>query len=70
MIHFKIDTAYIELYKLLKACSLVASGGEAKVCIAEGYVTLNGQVETRKRCKLKAGDRVEFEGKVIMLEQA
>ncbi len=50
----------IELYKLLKFESMVASGGEAKFDIAEGLVLLNGQVETRKRKKIVAGDVVQM----------
>jgi len=50
----------IELYKLLKFESMVASGGEAKHVIDEGLVLVNGQVETRKRKKIVAGDIVAF----------
>jgi len=52
----------VELYKLLKFESLVASGGEAKHVIAEGRVTLNGHVETQKRKKIVSGDIVGFGG--------
>jgi len=51
----------VELYKLLKFEGLAASGGEAKALIADGQVKLNGEVETRKRKKIVAGDVVEFE---------
>ena len=51
----------IELYKLLKLEGLAASGGEAKSIIANGLVRLNGQIETRKRKKVLAGDVVEFD---------
>jgi ribosome-associated protein len=50
----------VELYKILKFEGLVASGGEAKMVIAEGQVVLNGEVETRKRKKIVAGDIIEF----------
>jgi ribosome-associated protein len=50
----------IELYKLLKLEGLASSGGEAKAIIADGLVRLNGEVETRKRKKVLAGDLVEF----------
>ena len=52
----------IELYKVLKIAGLVASGGEAKFVVSEGKVSVNGDVETRKRKKILAGDLVEFEG--------
>lgn len=50
----------VELYKILKFEGLVASGGEAKMVIAEGQVMLNGEVETQKRKKIVAGDIIEF----------
>lgn len=57
-----IDRQPIELYQLLKLADLAASGGEAKFAIAQGQVRVNGQVETRKRKKIVAGDLVEFAG--------
>jgi ribosome-associated protein len=47
----EIKTDIIELYKVLKAEGLVSSGGEAKLVIADGQVSVNGKVETRKRKK-------------------
>jgi len=55
-----ISSEPIELNKLLKFESMVASGGEANQVIAEGLVWVNGQVETRKRKKIVAGDIVVF----------
>ncbi len=52
----------VDLYKLLKFEGLAASGGEAKALIADGQVKLNGDIETRKRKKIVAGDVVEFDG--------
>ncbi|MCG6200745.1 RNA-binding S4 domain-containing protein [Psychromonas antarctica] len=51
-----------ELCKILKLESLVSGGGEAKLAISEGYVLLNGEVETRKRKKVYAGDLLTFNG--------
>lgn len=48
------------LYKILKIANLVSGGGEAKQVIAEGYVYLNGEVETQKRKKIYAGDQIYF----------
>lgn len=62
------DRLPIELYKILKLEGLVQSGGEAKHLIAEGRVTLNGEVETRKRKKIMAGDRIEFAGTLLRIE--
>ena len=55
-----INKEPVELYKVLKFEGLVATGGEAKMVVAEGLVSVNGEVEMRKRCKLKAGDLIEF----------
>ena len=50
---------YIELIKLLKLLRVAESGGHAKIMVEEGEVKLNGQVESRKRAKLRSGDVVE-----------
>jgi ribosome-associated protein len=49
---------FIELHKLLKITSVALSGGEAKVMVAEGLVTVDGALELRKRCKIHAGQIV------------
>lgn len=59
-LEFKLDTDYIELNKLLKILSLVESGGQANNLITEGFVRFNGEVDTRKRLKLRKGDNIEF----------
>ena len=53
---YKLNDEYIELFKLMKVLDLVDTGGQAKMLIAEGYVLRNGEVETRKRAKIIAGD--------------
>ncbi|MGL5429327.1 MAG: RNA-binding S4 domain-containing protein [Vibrio sp.] len=50
----------IELYKVLKIANAVSGGGEAKHAISEGYVSVNGEVDTRKRAKIYDGDLIEF----------
>ncbi len=56
---------FIELNMLLKLRSIAQSGGHAKVMIADGEVQVNGEVESRTRRKLRAGDVVEVEGAKI-----
>jgi len=51
---------FVELNKLLKFENLVMSGGEAKQAIQAGAVSVNGELESRVRRKLVAGDRVVF----------
>jgi len=53
---------YITLNNLLKVEALVESGGVAKQVISEGLVKVDGQVELRKRCKIIAGQKIEFGG--------
>ena len=64
---FQIRGSIIELHKLLKASGLAATGGQAKLIVSQGMVRVNGTVETRKGAKLKAGDRIEFEGQEVLL---
>lgn len=59
---------YIELMKLLKFMGLVESGAEAKQVIDEGLVMVNGKAELRRRCKLRAGDKIDFEGEQVEIE--
>ena len=56
----KIDTEYIKLDSFLKAVNAVSSGGEAKILIAEGMVTVNGEQEVRRGRKLYPGDTVSM----------
>ncbi len=58
----------VELYKLLKFEGLASSGGQAKMLIAEGLVTVNGETETRKRRKIVSGDIVSFAGDKIRIQ--
>jgi ribosome-associated protein len=60
----------IELCQLLKFSGLTATGGEAKARIADGEVKLNGVVETQKRKKVLAGDKVSFGAETIVVEVA
>ncbi len=57
----------IELCQLMKFGGLIESGGAAKQVISEGLVLLNDAVETRKRKKVRAGDRVTFNGQTIVV---
>ena len=60
----------IELCQFLKFGGLTGTGGEAKQVISQGLVTLNGAVETQKRKKLLAGDKVTYEGQTIVVTLA
>jgi ribosome-associated protein len=51
---------YIELIRLLKVMNLASSGSEAKILVDEGFIYLNGVRESRRRAKVKSGDKVEL----------
>jgi ribosome-associated protein len=59
---------YIELNKLLKLLRVADSGGVANMLIENGEIKVNGEVETRKRNKLKTGDIVVFEDQTIQIK--
>lgn len=65
MIEFKLEGEFIPLIQLLKATNLVQTGGEAQIVVSDGMVEVNGEVEYRKRLKVKTGDLIEFEGNQI-----
>jgi ribosome-associated protein len=58
----EINSQPIALYQALKFEALVSSGGEAKAAIDDGRVSVNGEIETRRRKKIMSGDIIEFEG--------
>jgi ribosome-associated protein len=69
MKEFKLkNSEFIELNSLLKVTGLCESGGMAKISIAEGGVRVDGVIELRKRCKIRRGQIVEFEGHRIIVE--
>ncbi|MFH1208295.1 MAG: RNA-binding S4 domain-containing protein [Candidatus Omnitrophota bacterium] len=67
-ISFVLTTEYIELFKLLKVTGLCESGGIAKCAVSQSEVKVDGQVETRKACKVRRGQRVEFGGQTIVVQ--
>ncbi len=67
MIEFKLNGDHIPLIQLLKATNLVQTGGEAQIVVTEGEVKYNGQVDYRKRLKVRKGDVVEFGNNKIMV---
>lgn len=66
MKEFKLEHGeFIELHSLLKVLGLCESGGAAKAAIADGSVKVDGNVELRKRCKIRKGQSVEFQDQKI-----
>lgn len=62
MENIEITTEYIKMQDLLKFAAAVQTGGEAKVVIQEGGVTVNGEVCTMRGRKIRPGDDVCFDG--------
>ncbi len=69
MIKFNLQGVdFIELIKLLKVTNICGSGGEAKYIVDGGEVKLNGEIEHRKRAKLRKGDKIEVFNEIIEIE--
>ena len=66
--HVKIETEFIRLQDLLKFAGAVETGGEAKLLIQEGQVTVNGEVCTMRGKKLRPGDRAGLDGQIFVVE--
>jgi ribosome-associated protein len=64
-VQIKGDT--IRLGQLLKVAGIADSGGEAKALIADGRVSVNGEVETRRGRQLHAGDELAVGGETLRL---
>jgi ribosome-associated protein len=58
----------IHLEQYLKVCGIIGSGGQAKILIQSGQVSVNGQIETRRKRQLQEGDVVELLGERWVVE--
>ena len=65
MLKFTLTGEFIPLIQLLKATNLVQTGGEAQMVVSDGEVKCNGEVDYRKRLKVRRGDIIEFDGQKI-----
>lgn len=60
---FRLDgQEFILLQSLLQVGGVCDTGGEAKFLIVEGDVTVDGEIETRRGKKIRAGQRVSCMG--------
>jgi ribosome-associated protein len=57
-LEFRLASEFIGLNDLLKVTGVSTSGGAAKALVATGAVTVDGRVELRKTCKVRAGASV------------
>ena len=62
-------TKFVELNVFLGKIGMAATGGQAKMIIRSGEVKVNGELETRNKRKLHAGDLVEYLGKKYIVNE-
>ncbi|HOY28221.1 MAG TPA: RNA-binding S4 domain-containing protein [Flavobacteriales bacterium] len=60
VVRFEVVGDHVELNQLLKLAGFCSSGGEGKHLVAAGLVQVDGQVELRKTCKIRPGQRVRY----------
>lgn len=68
MKEIKIETEFIKLEQLMKFASMVQTGGEAKMLIAQELVLVNGEICTMRGKKIRPGDEVEFDGEIYKVK--
>jgi ribosome-associated protein len=54
-VDFELTRDYVELNQLLKLAGVCDSGGAGKALVAAGNVQVDGQPESRKTAKIRAG---------------
>jgi len=64
---FQLQGEFIELNVLLKLLGLASSGGAAKALIAAGAVSVDGEIETRTRRKLRPDQIVRLADEEIRI---
>ena len=63
----KIHTEFIKLEDLLKFAGAVETGGDAKLIVQEGRVSVNGETCTMRGKKMRPGDRAVIDGETELL---
>ena len=66
----EITTEYIKLQDLLKFSTLTSTGGEAKLLVQEGAVSVNGEVCTQRGKKIRPGDEVQIADILLTVKYA
>lgn len=61
----KINEEFIRLDNLMKFSGLCNSGGRAKYLIQNGEVKLNGEICTMRGKKIRPGDKIEYQNRMI-----
>tara|TARA_Y100001978_G_scaffold75549_1_gene67764 strand:+ start:287 stop:463 length:177 start_codon:yes stop_codon:yes gene_type:complete len=58
----------MKLDQFLKWNNIVSSGGEAKMLIVSGHISVNGEIEKKRGRKLKRGDVIKFSNNEIIYQ--
>lgn len=66
-VDFKLKGEFIALCDLLKTTGIANSGGQGKLFVADGIVTVDGKIELRKTAKMRKGQVVEIFDQTIIL---
>lgn len=67
-VNFALKGEFIALCDLLKLEGIADSGGQGKAMVADGIVTVDGEIELRKTAKIRKGQVVEcFETKITVV---
>ncbi|MEO6518348.1 MAG: RNA-binding S4 domain-containing protein [Pseudoxanthomonas sp.] len=69
-LEFELEHDFVELNQLLKLSGLCDSGGAGKALVASGAVAVDGHIELRKTCKIRAGSVVQLDGVQIQVRAA
>ena len=67
-VDFKLSQPHVELCQLLKLAGIAQSGGAGKQMVAAGEVSVDGQPESRKKAKIRAGQAVKCRGLTILVK--
>lgn len=59
------ENEYVELKNLLKLMGLCENGAVAMEAVSAGLVKVDGNIELRRRCKIRQGQVVEFDGHAV-----
>lgn len=62
---FTLRGEHVALCDLLKLAGIAGSGGQGKLMIANGEVTVDGRPESRKTAKIRANQTVKCLGQTV-----
>ncbi len=68
-IEFQLKGEHVRLCDLLKLVGVAESGGQGKRMVAAGEVSVDGQSESRKSARIRAGQVVECRGAKIVVNR-